>query len=52
MTRLERQDWKAPQIKDLNLIIPGNYTFITYNNYCIAFVIMLVIQKTQFSWLL
>ena len=28
----QKQDWKAAQFKNVNLIIPGNYTVITYNN--------------------
>ena len=27
----KRQDWEPPQIKDLRLIIPEHYTFMTYN---------------------
>ena len=32
----ERQDWKSPQIKDLKLVIPGDYTFMASNNFFIA----------------
>ena len=28
----QRQDWKPPQIKDLSLVIPKDYTFIASNN--------------------
>lgn len=31
-----KQDWKAPQIKDLKLVIQENYTFIAYNKFFIA----------------
>ena len=27
----EKQDWKFPQMKNLKLIIPGNYVFTAYN---------------------
>ena len=30
------QDWEPPQIKDLNLVIPEDYTFIASNNFFIA----------------
>ena len=32
----KRQDWEPPQIKDLRLIIPEHYTFMTYNTIFIA----------------
>ena len=32
----ERQDWKLPQIKDLNLVMPDHYTFTTPNNFFIV----------------
>ena len=28
----QRQDWEPPQIKDLKLVIPEDYTFIASNN--------------------
>ena len=33
----QRQDWEPPQIKDLQLAIPEDYTFIAFNNFSIAF---------------
>ena len=30
------QDWQPPQIKDLQLVIPENYTFIAANNFFIV----------------
>ena len=32
----QRQDWEPPQIKDLRLVIPEDYTFIVSNNIFIA----------------
>ena len=32
----QRQDWRPPQIKDLKLVIPEDYTFIASNNIFIA----------------
>ena len=32
----QRQDWEPPQIKDLKLVIPEDYTFMAYNNIFIA----------------
>ena len=32
----ERQDWEPPQIKDLKLVIPEDYTFMASNNIFIA----------------
>ena len=32
----ERQDWKLPQTKDLNLVMPDHYTFTTPNNFFIV----------------
>ena len=32
----ERQDWEPPQIKNLKLVIPEDYTFIASNNFFIA----------------
>ena len=32
----ERQDWEPPQIKDLKLVIPEHYTFMTSNIFFIA----------------
>ena len=32
----QRQDWEPPQIKDLKLVIPEDYTFIASNNIFIA----------------
>lgn len=32
----ERQDWKLPQIKDLNLVMPDHYIFTTPNNFFIV----------------
>ena len=32
----QRSDWKAPQFKDLNLVIPDRYTFMTSNSFFIA----------------
>ena len=32
----QRQDWEPPQIKDLKLVIPEDYTFIASNNFFIA----------------
>ena len=32
----QRQDWEQPQIKDLQLVIPEDYTFIACNNVFIA----------------
>ena len=32
----KRQDWEPPQIKDLRLMIPEHYTFMTYNTIFIA----------------
>ena len=32
----QRQDWEPPQIKDLRLVIPEDYTFIASNNIFIA----------------
>ena len=31
-----RKDWEPPQIKDLRLVIPEDYTFIASNNFFIA----------------
>ena len=31
----QRQDWEPPQIKDLQLVMPENYTFIASNNFFI-----------------
>ena len=31
----ERQDWEPPQIKDLKLVIPEDYTFIAFNRFFI-----------------
>ena len=36
----QRQDWKPPQIKDLRLVIPADYTFIASNNILIGFGIL------------
>ena len=36
----QRQDWEPPQIKDLQLAIPEDYTFIAFNNFSIAFGIL------------
>ena len=33
----QRQDWKPPQIKDLRLFIPADYTFVASNNILIGF---------------
>ena len=33
----QRQDWKPPQIKDLKLVIPKDYTFMASNTIFIAF---------------
>ena len=35
----QRQDWEPPQIKDLKLVIPEDYTFIASNNVFITLVI-------------
>ena len=32
----QRQDWKPPQIKDLKLVIPKDYTFFSDNTIIIA----------------
>ena len=32
----QRQDWEPPQIKDLRLVTPKDYTFMTSNNIFIA----------------
>ena len=32
----QRQGWEPPQIKDLQLVIPEDYTFIASNNFFIA----------------
>ena len=32
----QRQDWEPPQIKDLKLVIPEDYTFMASNNFFIA----------------
>ena len=32
----QRQDWESPQIKDVRLVIPEHYTFMTDNNVFIA----------------
>ena len=32
----QRQDWEPPQIKDLRLVIPKGYTFMTDNTVFIA----------------
>ena len=32
----QRQDWEPPQIKNLKLVIPADYTFIASNNFFIA----------------
>ena len=29
----QRQDWEPPQIKDLKLVIPEDYTFMAFNNF-------------------
>ena len=33
----QRQDWEPPQVKDLRLVIPKDYTFIADNTIFIAF---------------
>ena len=32
----QRQDWEPPQIKDLKLVIPEDYTFMASNNFFIT----------------
>ena len=32
----QRQDWEPPHIKDLRLVIPEDYTFMTFNTIFIA----------------
>ena len=32
----QRQDWEAPQIKDLNMLIPEYYTFMASNSFLIV----------------
>ena len=32
----QRQDWEPPQVKDLRLVIPENYTFMAPNTIFIA----------------
>ena len=32
----QRQDWEPPQVKDLQLVIPEDYTFIASNNFFIV----------------
>ena len=29
----QRQDWEPPQIRDLQLVIPEDYTFVASNNF-------------------
>ena len=36
----QRRDWKPPQIKDLRLVIPADYTFVASNNILIGFGIL------------
>ena len=36
----QRQDWVAPQIKDLKLVIPEHYTFMASNSFFIALSIL------------
>ena len=38
----ERQDWEPPQIKDLKLVIPEHYTFMTSN---ILFIALGILDK-------
>ena len=36
LMRRQRKDWEPPQIKDLKLVIPEDYTFMVSNNIFIA----------------
>ena len=41
----QRQDWEAPQIKDLELIIPKHYTFLADNTIFIALGIPEILKR-------
>ena len=43
----ERQDWEPPQIKDLKLVIPEDYTLMASNNIFIALGIPNILEETM-----
>ena len=47
----QRKDWEPPQIKDIRLVIPEDYTFIASNNFFIALGIPNdYLEKTTLIW--
>ena len=43
----QRQDWEPPQIKDLKLVIPEDYTLMASNNIFIALGIPNILEETM-----